>query len=260
MGNEEVLVRKQGRITIVTINRPHVRNAVDRSTAQKLADTFRAFERDDESFVAILTGAGGNFCAGADLKALYAAPTDLSSSANQVSYDMNDDGPMGVSRMRLSKPVIAAISGYAVAGGFELALWCDMRVADSSAILGVFCRLRGVPLIDGGTVRLPRLIGRSAAMDLILTGRAVNAAEAHKLNLVNRVTDKSTSALDEAISLAHLLASHPQVCMRGDRQSVYEAQDDLQAMKREFEIGMKVLQSQEFRDRVGAFLRKDTKL
>ncbi|RUS23600.1 ClpP/crotonase-like domain-containing protein [Jimgerdemannia flammicorona] len=169
-----VLVERRDHITIVTINRPHVRNAVNRPTAEKLTRAFRDFEADTDAYVAILTGNGGNFCAGADLKALI--DPSIASLANSISYDPNDDGPMGPTRMTLRKPVIAAISGYAVAGGLELACWCDLRVADATAVLGVFCRLRayasraGVPLLDGGTVRLPKLIGRSAAMDLLLTG------------------------------------------------------------------------------------------
>src|SRR3954467_2064762 len=168
-----VRVDRDGPVTTVTIDRPEVRNAVDRDTAEALADAFRAFDADDGAAVAVLTGAGGHFCAGADLKAVGAG------RGNRVEAD--GDGPMGPSRMRLSKPVLAAIEGYAVAGGLELAIWADLRVASTDAVLGVFCRRWGVPLIDGGRVRLPRLIGASRAMDLILTGRPVDAWDAERM-------------------------------------------------------------------------------
>jgi enoyl-CoA hydratase len=206
-----VHVTRDGPVTSVTIDRPASRNAVDRPTAQALADAFRDFEADAEASVAVLTGAGGNFCAGADLKAIG------SERGNRVEEDGN--GPMGPTRMQLSKPVIAAIEGYAVAGGLELALWADLRVAADDAVLGVFCRRWGVPLIDGGTVRLPRLIGESRAMDLVLTGRPVSAPEAHAMGLVNRLCSPGT-ALESAVQLARELAALPQTCLRGDRMSL----------------------------------------
>jgi len=205
-----VLYETADGIATVTIDRPEARNAVDRPTAESLADAFRAFDADDSLSVAILTGAGGAFCAGADLKSVGGE------NGNRVERD--GDGPMGPSRMNLSKPVIAAIEGHAVAGGLELALWCDLRVAASDAVLGVFCRRWGVPLIDGGTVRLPRLIGESRAMDLILTGRAVEADEALAIGLVNRVVPAGTT-LAEARVLAAQLAAFPQLCLRSDRAS-----------------------------------------
>lgn len=227
-------VRTEDRITIVTIQRPEARNAVDRETAKALADAFRHFDADDASDVAILTGEGGNFCAGADLKAF----------DNRLSAE--GDGPMGPSRMLLSKPVIAAVEGYAVAGGLELALWCDLRVAAGNAVFGVFCRRFGVPLIDLGTVRLPRLIGQSQALDLILTGRGISGEEALRMGLANRVTEPA-GALDGAVELAKLIASHPQICMRSDRLSVYEqwnlGWDD--AERNEFARGMQVMESGE---------------
>ncbi|MCW2752768.1 MAG: Enoyl-CoA hydratase [Marmoricola sp.] len=199
-----------GPLAVVTIDRPEARNAVDRPTAESLAEAFRAFDADSDLSIAILTGAGGTFCAGADLKAVGGE------NGNRVERD--GDGPMGPSRMDLSKPVIAAIEGYAVAGGIELALWCDLRVAASDAVLGVFCRRWGVPLIDGGTVRLPRLIGESRAMDLILTGRPVQADEALAIGLVNRVVPPG-EALGAARVLATELAAFPQACLRSDRAS-----------------------------------------
>lgn len=200
-------------MTTVVLSRPAARNAVDGVTARQLADTFREFESDEAASVAVLWGEGGTFCAGADLKAIG------TESGNRVAPD--GDGPMGPTRMRLSKPVIAAVSGYAVAGGLELALWCDLRVAEENAVFGVFCRRWGVPLIDGGTVRLPRLIGESRAMDLILTGRPVPAAEALEMGLANRVVPKGR-ARAEAEALAAELARFPQECLRGDRASVRE--------------------------------------
>ena len=223
-------IRIEDRITIVTIQRPEVRNAVDRDTAEELAYAFRQFDADPNSDVAILMGAGGNFCAGADLKAFN----------NHLSRD--GDGPMGPTRMRLSKPVIAAVEGYAVAGGLELALWCDLRVAAKDAVFGVFCRRFGVPLIDLGTVRLPRLIGQSHAMDMILTGRPVEGEEALRMGLANRLTDPGL-ALDGACDLAQIIASHPQKCMRSDRMSVYEQWDLTwdDATENEFRLGMQVI-------------------
>ncbi|MBW1878643.1 MAG: crotonase/enoyl-CoA hydratase family protein [Deltaproteobacteria bacterium] len=208
-----VLVERDGPVTTVVLHRPEVRNAVDRPTADALTAAFRAFAADEGAMVAVLWGAGGTFCAGADLKAI------ARGTPNRVAPD--GDGPMGPTRMKLAKPVIAAIAGHAVAGGLELALWCDLRVAEEDAVLGVFCRRWGVPLLDGGTVRLPRLIGSSRALDLILTGRPVGAREAADMGLVNRVVPRGTSR-EAAEQLAREIAANPQVCMRGDRRSVYE--------------------------------------
>jgi enoyl-CoA hydratase len=204
------------RVTTIILDRPAVRNAVDRATAEQLADAFRAFEADDAAQVAVLWGAGGSFCAGADLEALAAG------AGNRVAAD--GDGPMGPTRMLLSKPVIAAIAGHAVAGGLELALWCDLRVVERDAVLGVFCRRWGVPLIDGGSVRLPRLIGLSRALDLILTGRPVCADEALAIGLANRVVAPG-AARAEAEALAAEIARFPPTCLRGDRRSAYEQAD-----------------------------------
>jgi enoyl-CoA hydratase len=203
-----VRVERNGPVTTVILDRPDRRNAVDGPTARALADAFRAFDADTKASVAVLWGAGSTFCSGADLKAI-GTP-----SGNRVEPD--GDGPMGPTRMRLSKPVLAAISGYAVAGGLELALWCDLRIAESDAVLGVFCRRWGVPLIDGGTVRLPRLIGQSRAMDLILTGRAVPAVEAYEMGLVNRLAPPG-GARAAAEELAARIAGFPQTCLRNDR-------------------------------------------
>lgn len=211
-----VRIERSGFVTTVILSRPAVRNAVDRETAQALADAFRAFDADDDARVGVLFGDAGTFCAGADLKAI------ARGQPNRVQP--TGDAPMGPSRMLLTKPVIAAISGHAVAGGLELALWCDLRVADEDAVLGVFCRRFGVPLIDGGTIRLPRLIGHSRAMDLILTGRSVNAQEALAIGLVNRVVPAGESRA-AAQALAHELAQLPQAAMRGDRMSAYEQWD-----------------------------------
>ncbi|ASW53093.1 crotonase/enoyl-CoA hydratase family protein [Plantactinospora sp. KBS50] len=226
-----VRVQRSGPVTTVTIDRPERRNAVDGPTARALADAFRAFEADDAAAVAVLHGAGGTFCAGADLKAL-GTP-----SGNRV--EPTGDGPMGPTRMALSKPVIAAICGYAVAGGLELALWCDLRVAEPDAVLGVFCRRWGVPLIDGGTVRLPRLIGESRAMDLILTGRPVPAGEAYEMGLVNRLAPPG-GALAAAQELAAQLAGFPQTCLRNDRLSVIAAsgRPEAVALADEYGYGM----------------------
>jgi enoyl-CoA hydratase len=208
-----VRCERDGAVTIVTIDRPAVRNAVDGPTAAALADAFRRFDADDSSPVAVLTGAGGTFCAGADLKGV------SQGRGNRVTED--GDGPMGPSRMLLSKPVLAAVEGYAVAGGLELAAWCDLRVAARDAVFGVFCRRWGVPLIDGGTIRLARLLGHSHALDLILTGRGVSGDEAQRMGLANRLVDPGT-ALAEAIKLAHELERFPQRCLRSDRLSSYE--------------------------------------
>jgi enoyl-CoA hydratase len=226
------------RIAIVTIDRPRVRNAVDRATAAELVAAFRSFDSDDSLDVAILTGAGGNFCAGADLKAL------AGGEGNRMSED--GDGPMGPTRMLLSKPVIAAVEGYAVAGGLELALWCDLRVAASNAVFGVFCRRFGVPLVDLGTIRLPRLIGQSRALDLILTGRGVSGEEALQMGLANRLAEPGR-ALEAAIELAGVLSAFPQRCMRSDRMSAYEqwSLDWDEATRNEFRRGRDVVASGE---------------
>jgi enoyl-CoA hydratase len=231
----------EGPITVVTIDRPAVRNAVDGATAAALADAFRRFDADPEQSVAILTGAGGTFCSGADLKALAAG------SGNP--FEADGDGPMGPTRMLLSKPVIAAIEGHAVAGGLELALWCDLRVAAHDAVFGVYCRRWGVPLVDGGTLRLPRLVGMSHALDLILTGRGVSGDEALRIGLANRIVEPG-AALAAARELAEQLARLPQRCLRGDRRSAYEQWNlDLPAaLANESRIGMAVIASGETRE------------
>lgn len=211
-----VTIEKNGPVTTVILDRPQARNAVDRPTAEALADAFRQFDEDPDASVGVFYGANGTFCAGADLKA-------FADEAKRNRLEDDGDGPMGPSRMVLSKPVIGAISGYAVAGGMELALWCDMRVVEESAVFGVFCRRWGVPLIDGGTVRLPRIVGIGRAMDLILTGRAVRAEEAYQMGLANRVVPTG-KAREEAEGLALEIAKFPQHCLRNDRLSVYEQQ------------------------------------
>lgn len=248
MDTAAVIVSRQPPLMVVTINRPEARNAVDRPTAEALAAAFRAFDADADLLVAILTGAGGVFCAGADLKAV-ASGDDT--RVNRLAMD--GDGPMGPTRMVLSKPVIAAISGPCVAGGLELALWCDLRVADETAIFGVFCRRFGVPLIDGGTVRLPRLIGQSRAMDMILTGREVSAGEAATIGLVNRLCPDNALATAEA--LARHIASLPQTCMRNDRQSALGQWQlsEAEALQAEFQWGMKTMLSGETLRGAGRF-------
>jgi enoyl-CoA hydratase len=211
-----VRVERAGPVTTVILDRPDMKNAVDRPTAEALADAFRAFDADPDARVGVLWGEHGVFCAGADLKAL------AGGQPNRVAPD--GDGPMGPSRMVLGKPVIAAIAGHAVAGGLELALWCDLRIVEADAVLGVFCRRWGVPLIDGGTIRLPRLIGLGRALDLILTGRAVDAAEALAIGLATRVVARGT-ARAAAETLAAELARLPQAALRGDRLSAYEQHD-----------------------------------
>lgn len=230
-----VRVERRGPVTTVVLSRPAVRNAVDGPTARALADAFRAFDADPDASVAVLWGEGGTFCAGADLKAM-ATP-----DRNDVTED--GDGPMGPTRMALAKPVIAAISGHAVAGGLELALWCDLRVAEQDAVLGVFCRRWGVPLIDGGTVRLPRVVGEGRALDLILTGRPVGADEALGMGLVNRVVPHGT-AREAAERLAAEIAAFPQTCMRGDRLSVREQHGlpEQEAMAGELRHGLRSLE------------------
>jgi len=250
-----VRIERDGPVTIVILDRAGARNAVDRPTAQALAGAFLEFERDDNALAAVLWGAGGNFCAGADLKGVADGRGNLTRAPDaEKSIPLATDAPMGPTRMRLSKPVIAAVSGYAVAGGLELALWCDLRVAEEDAIFGVFCRRWGVPLIDGGTVRLPRLIGQSRALDMILTGRAVGAMEAFAMGLANRVVPKG-EARTAAQALAHEIAKFPQHCLRGDRLSVYE-QFDLawpRAMAGEFAHGMNTLASGESREGAARF-------
>lgn len=228
-----VTITHDGPVCIVTIDRPEVRNAVDGPTAAALANAFRDFEADDSLAVAVLTGANGTFCSGADLKGISAG------RGNRVERDVTLDGPMGPTRMTLAKPVIAAVEGYAVAGGLELAIWCDLRVAADDAVFGVYCRRWGVPLIDGGTVRLPRLIGQSHALDLLLTGRGVSGDEALRMGLVNRLVPKG-SALPAATALASELAALPQGCLRNDRRSSFE-QWDLsltEALANETELGL----------------------
>jgi enoyl-CoA hydratase len=237
-----------GDVLVVTIDRPQARNAVDGPTAALLAEAFRAFDADDSLAVAVLTGAGGTFCAGADLKGIGEG------RGNKVDRDMALDGPMGPSRMALSKPVVAAVEGFAVAGGLELAVWCDLRVAATDATFGVYCRRWGVPLVDGGTVRLPRLVGHSHAMDLILTGRGVSGEEALRMGLANRLVEPGT-ALEEAVALAAHIAAFPQVCMRNDRRSAI-AQWDLgpgEAMAFETEVGIDTLHAGEALDGAARF-------
>ena len=243
----QVVTETHDDLLLVRLNRPQARNAVDGPTAELLADVFREFEADDGLRVAILTGNGAHFCAGADLKAV-----SEGTGANRLSPE--GDGPMGPSRMRLSKPVIAAVSGYCVAGGLELAAWCDMRVADETAVFGVLCRRFGVPLIDGGTVRLPRLIGQSHAMDMILTGRPVEADEALRMGLANRVVAEG-QAVDEATALARQLAAFPQACLRGDRLSVLEQWQlpESEALTNEFSHGQSTLSSGETVSGAGRF-------
>lgn len=236
----QVRTDRYDEVLVVTIDRPRVRNAVDGPTAGLLAEAFRSFDTDDSLAVAVLTGEGGTFCAGADLKGI------AEGRGNRMEHDMALDGPMGPTRMALSKPVIAAVEGFAVAGGLELAIWCDLRVAGRTATFGVYCRRWGVPLVDGGTVRLPRLIGHSHAMDLILTGRGVRGEEAVAMGLVNRLVDDGR-VLDEAVDLAHRIAAFPQGCMRNDRASAV-GQWDLtvgEAMAREMELGLATISSGE---------------
>ncbi len=225
-------------ISIITINRPEVKNAVNAPTALELANAFRKFEEDEDQSVAILTGADGTFCAGADLKGV--------ATGNTNRVELSGDGPMGPSRMMLSKPVIAAVEGYAVAGGLELAVWCDMRVAAENAVFGVFCRRWGVPLIDGGTIRLSRMLGHSHALDLILTGRGVSGEEAQMMGLANRLV-KPGEAVKAAKELAAQISSFPQKCMRSDRESSYK-QWDLpfeEAIVEETRLGLDVVFSGE---------------
>ena len=237
MGN--VVTEKREELLIVTLNRPAVRNAIDGPTAAELVRVFREFDGDEALSVAVLTGADGVFCAGADL-------TSLTEGERALHVAEEGDAPLGVSRMLLSKPVIAAVEGYAVAGGLELALWCDLRVAAEDAVFGVYCRRWGIPLIDGGTVRLPRLIGHSHALDMILTGRGVSGQEALLMGLANRIVPHG-QALTTALALASDLARFPQLCLRSDRLSTYEqwslSMDD--ALRNETRHGIEVLHSEE---------------
>jgi enoyl-CoA hydratase len=238
-------VESDGPTTILTISRLSVRNAVDLATASELFAAFCAFDADDEQRVAILTGDGGTFCAGADLKAV------AGDGGNRVermpdAADEHLPGPMGPTRMRLSKPVIAAVEGHAVAGGLELAVWCDLRVAARDAVFGVYCRRWGVPLVDGGTVRLPRLVGQSRAMDMILTGRPVGAPEAFDWGLVNRLSEPG-AALDDARRLAAEVASFPQRCSASDRRSSLEqwSLPEYEALANETVLGLETIASGE---------------
>ncbi len=243
-----VRVERDGPVTVVILDRPERRNAVDGPTAAALADAFRAFDADPGTHAAVLWGAGGTFCAGADLKAI--------GGPDRNRTESDGDGPMGPTRLRLTKPVIAAISGFAVAGGLELALWCDLRVAEEDAILGVFCRRWGVPLIDGGTVRLPQVIGLGRALDLILTGRGVPAPEAAQLGLVNRVVPKG-GARAAAAQLAHEISAFPQACLRSDRMSALQSPglETEAAMANEFRHGMTTLAAPEAVEGVTRFQR-----
>lgn len=231
-------LERQGKVATIILSRPEVRNALDRETAAELFEAFQRFEENEELSVAVLWGQGGHFCAGADLRAI------AEGRPNVLSEGMSAPGPMGPTRMRLSKPVIAAISGYAVAGGLELALWCDLRVAEIGSVLGVFNRRFGVPLIDGGTYRLPRLVGMGRALDMILTGRPVEAKEALQIGLVDRLVEKG-DARARAEELACGIAAFPQACLRSDREAAYGGLGlpyD-QAMEREFALGLRVIQA-----------------
>lgn len=243
-----IKIEKNYPIYTIILDNPEVKNAVDGPTATKLANAFRNFEKDEKALVAVLWGANGTFCSGANLKAI------TEGRGNRIEKE--GDGPMGPTRMLLSKPVIAAISGYAVAGGLELALWCDIRIAESNAILGVFNRRFGVPLIDGGTIRLPRLIGLSRAIDMILTGRPITAQEAYNWGLVNRLVDIGESK-KEAVKLAREIALFPQVCLKNDRLSTYNqfGLNFKDAMAKEFEFGLKTLESGEYLEGSTEFIK-----
>lgn len=235
-------VERDGAVWIVRLHRPAVRNAVDGPAARALADAFRRFDADPAASVAVLTGGDAVFCAGADLKAI----AEGGERTNPLHDDLDADAPMGPTRLRLSKPVIAAVSGHAVAGGLELALWCDLRVMEDDAVLGVFCRRWGVPLIDGGTLRLPRIVGQGRALDLILTGRPVGAKEALAMGLVNRVVPKGAARV-VAEALAEEIAAFPQACLRADRRSALAQWnlDATAALRTEFAGGRAVLASGE---------------
>ncbi|MBI1237778.1 MAG: crotonase/enoyl-CoA hydratase family protein [Alphaproteobacteria bacterium] len=244
-----VTVSRSGPVTTVTLSRPEVRNAVNLKTAEALAEAFLAFEADAEARVAVFHGANGTFCAGADLKAVAGGDggNPIVPPATGLAFSrLAADGPMGPSRMVLSKPVIAAVAGHAVAGGMELALWCDLRIMEEDAIFGIFCRRWGVPLIDGGTVRLPRIVGHGRALDLILTGRPVGAEEALAMGLANRIAKKG-EGLAAAQALAMEIAKFPSICLQSDRMSAYEQWDMPydQAIANEFRRGVEVLRSGE---------------
>ncbi len=244
--SRSVRVDRHDDVVVVTIDRPQARNAVDSATARSLADAFLAFDADDTLKVAVLTGAGGTFCAGADLKQVGSGEFKPLPVLNPPLDPGRADGPMGPTYLQLGKPVIAAVAGHAVAGGLELAIWCDLRVAEEDAVFGVYCRRWGVPLVDGGTVRLPRLIGHSHAMDMILTGRPVNAAEAHRMGLANRVVPTG-QGLASALELAKSLTRFPQTCLRHDRLSAI-AQWSLsfdEAMANESRLGRATIASGE---------------
>jgi enoyl-CoA hydratase len=236
-----------GVVAVVTINRPEARNAVDRATAEALAAAFRRFDADETLHAAVLTGANGAFCAGADLKAIAAG-----GGGNRVTEE--GDGPLGCTRMLLSKPVIAAVEGHAVAGGLELALWCDLRVAARDAVFGVYCRRFGVPLVDGGTIRLPRLIGMSQALDMILTGRGVSGEEAFDMGLANRLVEPGET-LAIAKLLAQQIAAFPPLAMRADRLSAYEqwGMSVEEALRNEYRHGFAVVQAGETREGAARF-------
>jgi enoyl-CoA hydratase len=239
-----------GEILIFTIHRPNVKNAVDRETAQELYKKFQFFE-NSKFKIAVLRGSEGNFCSGADLKSL------SKGEGNKLEIDTNE-GPMGPTRMLLSKPVIACVEGYAVAGGLELACWCDLRVVDETAVFSVSCRRFGVPLIDGGTIRLPKLIGMSRALDMILTGRSVDAKESYEIGLSNRLVPKGKS-LQHSIELAKKLCQFPQECMRNDRLSVYQnfSETVISGLSNEFKLGLKTLSTKEFEEGSKKFIQKD---
>jgi enoyl-CoA hydratase len=238
------------RVAVVTIDRPECRNAVDNETARELFGAFSRFESDGDADVAVLTGAGGNFCAGFDLGAF--------SEGQLQAYEPGLPGPMGPTRMVLSKPVIAAVEGYAVAGGMELALWCDLRVAASDAVFGIFNRRFGVPLVDLGTIRLPRLIGHGVAMDLILTGRRVTAVEAKGIGLVNRLAPEG-EALNAAVALAREIAAFPQIALRNDRMSAIEQwfMHEPEAIQNEVRHGLATLASGESLEGARRFVKGD---
>jgi enoyl-CoA hydratase len=246
---DPVRVEKSGAVTTVVLSRPAARNAVNRETSLALAAAFRAFDLDPEAAVAVLWGEGGTFCAGADLKSVAAG-------LGTPALREEGDGPLGPTRMLLSKPVIAAVAGHAVAGGLELALWCDLRVVEKSAVFGVFCRRFGVPLCDGGTVRLPLIVGLGRALDMILTGRPVGAAEAERFGLADRVVEDGESRA-AAEALAREIAAFPQICLRSDRRSVYEQLGrplDL-ALRGETRLGLAVIESGETRAGAERFAR-----
>ena len=249
-----VHIEKSSRVTTIILDRPEVKNAVDGPTAEALAQAFRDFDADPDADVAVLCGASDSFCAGADLKAVSGGIGD-NPRANPLNTDMSATAPMGCTRLQLSKPVIAAVSGYAVAGGMELALWCDLRVVEETATFGIFCRRWGVPLIDGGTVRLPRVIGMSRALDLILTGRPVDANEAFAIGLANRVVPHG-QARAAAEQLARQIAKFPQNCLRSDRLSAFEQWGMGQegALANEFAHGMKTIGSGETVRGAGRFV------